>query len=459
MLRLPALAIFAAAGCALVARPPSRAPLENEGELYLSARSLGPFAAGVSFEIAGAAAVRGDGQLVPLESGATALAAEAPERLVATGALPAGLYQGFSLVLRGAALAGRPLPPLTAPLAVNAPFNVSPKRATVLSLSFRFATPQIAGQPFAAEVSAAAPARTLLQLSGYCTSAAGNDLNVFDGAALRLTAAIPTGSSPWGIALDPMANRAFVALSGEDQIAVVDLANATELFRIRLGAGDSPRELLLSPDRRLLIVANAGSNTVSFVDPSAMVEISRLQVGDEPSFLLLDRKLPRVYVFNTRGNSVSVVDLGSRSVVMQIPLGVRPLRGQLDAKGSRLYVASASSADLSSFSLPSFSPQQPVHIGLGTTAIKVDSNTDLLYVANGDGRVSIFDPFSLVPIDFFELPSAASWMSIDSSQDALFALLPARHAVTAIQLTTKAPLGQLEVGPEPRQLALFRERN
>ena len=428
MLRLSALAI-ALAGCALAARPPSRAPLENEGELYLSSRSAGPFAAGVSFRIDSVAAVRGDGELVPLEA----------------GVLPAGTYQGLSLLIRGA------------PLVVNAPFTILPKRATVLSLSFRFVTPQIAGQPFSAEVSATEPARTLLQLSGYCTTA--TSLNVFDDAALRLTSAIPTGSSPWGVALDLVSNRAYVALSGEDQIAVIDLANVTELFRIRLGAGDSPRELLLSPDRRLLIVANAGSNTVSFVDPAAMVETSRLQVGDEPSFLLLDRKSPRVYVFNSRGNSVSVVDLGSRSVVTQVPLGARPLRGQIDAKGSRLYVASASSADLSIFSLPSFSPQQPVHIGLGTTAIKVDSNTDLLYVANGDGRVSIFDPFSLVPIDFFDLPSAASWMSIDGAQDALFALMPAMHTVTAIQLTTKAPLGQLEVGPEPRRLALFRERN
>jgi hypothetical protein len=37
--------------------------------------------------------------------------------------------------------------------------------------------------------------------------------------------------------------------------------------------------------------------------------------------------------------------------------------------------------------------------------------------------------------------------------------MPQTRSVVAVQLTTKAVLGRFDVGPDPRVLALFRERN
>ena len=41
-----------------------------------------------------------------------------------------------------------------------------------------------------------------------------------------------------------------------------------EIARVRLRPGDEPRELALAPDGRVLLVANGGSSSVSFVDPN-----------------------------------------------------------------------------------------------------------------------------------------------------------------------------------------------
>jgi YVTN family beta-propeller protein len=446
---------LAAAGCALISQAPSRPPLTSEGELILEAR---PNLAGVDFEIASAAAVRSSGELVPLEAAGAVRASEG-ERGVAFGRLEPGSYDGVVLIVRSARVKGGDLIVSAEPLHVDASFSIAARRATVLSLKMHFPKPPRPGEPFAPAIEAIAPPRTLLQLAGYCTSSASHDVAVFDEVALRVSAAIPTGSAPWGIALDTVTNRAYVALSGEDQIAILDLASATELARIHLSAGDAPRELLLSADRRTLLSANSGSNTVSFIDPAAMIETGRVTVGDQPTSLLLDRKSARAYVFNTRGSSFSVVDPASRSVVATVPTDSAPLRGQIDKAGSRLYVASAFSSELAVFSLPSLAPMKRVYVGIGTTALKVDADTDLLYVANAAGRISIFDPFSLIPIDFIDLPGGASWLSIDAVQNVLYALLPDQRSITAIHLTTKAALGQLEAGASPRVLALYRERN
>jgi len=69
------------------------------------------------------------------------------------------------------------------------------------------------------------------------------------------------------MALDQRTKRAYVALSGEDEVDVIDVANGEVVDRIKLSGGDRPRELALTPDGRTLLVVNTGSNTVSIIDP------------------------------------------------------------------------------------------------------------------------------------------------------------------------------------------------
>jgi len=416
--------------CATLAHSgPSRAPLENEGELHVYAAVARKAAAA---EIESLAAIRESGEEAPLEILSPEVSAG---RRVGFGRLEPGRYAGLSLRTRKGA-----------PQRIEALFSVAPRKATVLALHIEKGL-----------FTAAVPPRPLLPLASFCSNEDGNDLTLFDKHAREAAAVLPTGRGPWGIAIDPVQDRAYVALSEDDQIAVVDVASAEELSRVRLNAGDSPREVALAG--RFLVTANSGSNTVSVVDRAAMIEVARVPVGEQPISLLPDRRGGRIYVFNARSNSISAVDLGSRSVVSTAATDSTPLRGQIDAKGALLYVASPLSAYLTVYSLPDLSVARRVYVGLGTTALKVDPDTDLLYVANGDRRLAIFDPFSLLPIDYLDLPGAVSWMSIDAAENVLFALLPESGSVAAIQLTTKETLALFDVGEQPRVLALMGERN
>jgi YVTN family beta-propeller protein len=462
-LYLPAMSLVLA-GCALVSQVPPRQPLQNEGEIYVELQPLGADAARIVFEIQAVAALHRDGDSAPLAIALETVSADSAnrQRLLATGKLEPGPYEGLTILIRRATVAttdGRADMLVSAePLRVLAPFTITARRAVVLDVQFRFPAAQKV-YAFTPSVSAAVPAKTLVQLSGYCSNAGSHDVTVYDKIGLQVTAVLPTGRTPWGLALDPVQNRVYVALAADDQVAIVDIASGAELSRIRLNAGDSPRELLLTSDRRLLLSANAGSNTVSFIDPVSMIETGRVRVSEEPVSLLLDRNAQRAYVFHARSNSISVVDLATRTVAATVPTDNRPLRGQIDRAGARLYVATPLSAYLTVLSLPDLGVAKRVYVGIGTTALKVDPDTDLLYVANGDGRISIFDPFSLIPVDSIDLPGGATWLSIEAAQNALFALLPERRAIAVVQLTTKAVLGQLDTGLEPRVVALIGERN
>ncbi len=459
------IAASLAASCVAGPRPFVSGPLDAEGELYLQAQSLQPEGAGLSFQIASIAAVRPDGVETPLQILRGSLSQDElkDHPLIAWGRLEPGAYTGFRIKVATATLAGpggvSNLRVAAEPAHTETPFAVERGRAVVLQLDLDYPRSIEGESGFEPVFTASVPRKPLAQISGWCSSGALHEVTVFDKREHAVAAVLPTGRSPWGIAYYSVQNRLYVSLEGDDEVQVFDASVLEEVGRIRLQPADGPRELALTLDRRLLLVANGRSNTVSFVDPASMLEISRVQVGQAPTSILLDRSGARAYVFNARSTFISIVDVANRAVAGTIATEYGPLRGQFNRAGNKLYFVSSSSAYLTAVALPTFAPAGRVYVGLGTSAIKVDASTDLLYVAQaGARRLAVFEPFSLLPIDHIDVPGDVSYMAIDDAENALFALVPEQRTIAVVGLAGKRRLGAIGVGFEPRLFALAGER-
>lgn len=313
------------------------------------------------------------------------------------------------------------------------------------------------GGAFRASVLAAA--NTVVQLSGYCPSTSGATLAVFDRRSKQVTAMVPTGREPVGIAVDALAQRAYVALAGEDQVQVIDLATGADLQRIQLRGGDEPREVALTPDGKLAVTVNPRSSTATFIDTASGTVLDRVPTGQEPSSLVMGRGGRRAYVLNRRSNDVTVVDVGNRAVVATAATEPEPLRAALNRAESRLYVVHRGSAYMRVFSLPDLATVNRIYVGLGASAVRVDTRTDRVYVASaGEARIQIFDPASLLPVDAIQLPAPASYLTIDDLENALLAVLPSLQAVAFVDLTSRRLLSLADVGPDPYLVAVVGER-
>ena len=455
-------------GCfAHAPRPEPLGALQDEGELTVYLEPLPLEAQRVSFTLASLGAVNATGLEVPLTLVQRELSYEPSggQRVLARGRLPPGNYGSLVARFEKATLARSEgpasllVPSAGTPMEVG--FKVRAGRAELVMVTLRRARAPDDEVAFAPLVSATLrePAHTLTQLDGYVSSPLLANLTVFDKHRHEVVATIASGREPQGLALDVRARRLFVALAGQDQVQVIDLANGDEVRRVSLHPGDRPRALALSLDGATLLVANAGTSTVAFVDPVAGAVLARVPVGNEPESVQLDRAGRRAVVFNRGSSSLTVLDIASRSVVATVETDTEPLRGQFNRAGSRLYVIHAGSQYLAVFSFPELVLQSRVYVGPEATALKVDPKTDLVYVANeGESRVQVFDAFSLVPLDWLELPDTASYLAIDDAENALVAIVPSRQAVVFIDLTSKAVLGTVEVGDEARELVLERER-
>ncbi len=439
--------------------------LGDEAEVFVYLRPLPPEAERLSIEVAGIAVVAVDGTEIPLHLRLSTVKRSqlAGERLFAVGRLPPGRYEGFAIRFASAAIAAEDGPaallvskePSTAVLSWSAARGT----ATVVALSLGY--PPTVERTFGFEPSLAAliPARPVPDTAALCSNAGMASLTIADRRTRNVAAVLPTGGSPRGLAIDAAGRRIYVAASDEDAVQVFDLASGSPLGRVRLSPGDRPWDLALAPDGRTLVVANAGSSTASFVDVANLAELRRVPTGETPSSVLLDRGGRRAYVLDRRANAVTVLDVANRAVITTVPTDPEPLHAALDAAGRRLYVVHAGSPYMTVLALPDLAPSARVFVGLGASTVLVDSRTDLVYVGRSDERrLQVFDPFSLAPVSFVDVPAPVGVMAIDDAENTLWALLPEARAVAVVDLTTRETLAVIDVGDAPAALALTRAR-
>jgi YVTN family beta-propeller protein len=459
------LALFGAAGCgALTPRAAGRPPLENDGEVFLYLQPASDAASRLQVLLASMSAIRSDGTAVPLELLVKELpgAGAGRQRLLARGELPPGTYRGLEVNVTRASVTTPEGPAqllVQGPATVAAPFQVRAQRGTILTLALDAEGSIQAQHAFSPRFAVSVPTRSMPQLYAVTSNTGGNDLTLFDKRRREVFAAVPTGREPEGVALSPDLSRMYVAISGEGQVAVFDLSTTEPLPAIRLTAGDRPRELAVSPDGRVLLVLNEGSSSLAFIDVSSGTELGRVPTGNVPVSLLVDRSFRRAYVLNQGSSTITVVDVPTRAVAATIGTDPVPVRAQLNRAGNRLYVVHEASPQMLVLSLPDMSLISRITIGMGAATLKVDSRSDLIYLAKrGDPRIYVYDPFSLIPVDFFDLPAGATWLAIDDAENTLLALMPSRRSVVVVDLPSRRPVGIAEVGEEPYMVTVAGER-
>jgi YVTN family beta-propeller protein len=452
------------AGCMQV-RQAAKRPLGADGELFLYCEPLPQDSGRLQFTIESVSAVREDGLDVPLnpEFEDFVFGEVQRQRLFAQAILPPGRYKGIAIKLKSAALTGedgkgRLLVP-ERPFENKAEFMIKGGKATVVTMELNYRDAMADGITLRPSFATRIPPVPLLGLTGYLTNRAANTITVFDRRSARIGKMIETGRGPSGIALDQVRMLAYVAMTGEDIIGVIDVRENDFIDRIRLTPGDAPHFLAITPDGKLAVAANTRSNTASIVDLQSRFEIARLPVGNGPEYVLMDRNGRRAYVFNRLANSISVIDIGTRAVTGTLPTESGPLYGQLSSKGDRLFVFHDMSPNILAIPLDGQGSARRIYAGMGVSSMKVNPSNDRIYVGNRlGGIIDIYDPFTLTSGDFLNADGGVGYMTIDGEENNLLVIHPRTRLLRLINLISKKERGVLDTGAEPYSVVIFGER-
>lgn len=160
----------------------------------------------------------------------------------------------------------------------------------------------------------------------------------------RPTADTPTGPAGQGtlVRVDPVRH-----IANHGSLSVIDLAEGGKVTS--LSAGLHPSALSVSPDGKLLALANAGSDTVSIIDTKSdkivrtvsTKENPAIPFGASPSALAFDADGERLYVCNGAMNCVAVIEFEGDKLELEglLPVGWYPGAIVFDAARKSLYVA------------------------------------------------------------------------------------------------------------------------
>ncbi|MFI7166554.1 YncE family protein [Rhodococcus erythropolis] len=155
-----------------------------------------------------------------------------------------------------------------------------------------------------------------------CAGAAAFAVTAFVAAAGpasadTVTATVPVGVSPGGVAISPDGGRAYVTNLGSDSVSVIDTGTNTVAATVPVGG--SPVGVAITPDGGHAYVTNLGSNSVSVIETATNTVAATVPVGGSPAGVAISPDGGRAYVTNLGSNSVSVIEIEQSATLTGLP--------------------------------------------------------------------------------------------------------------------------------------------
>src|SRR3989338_3703956 len=90
-------------------------------------------------------------------------------------------------------------------------------------------------------------------------------VSVINTADNTVTATVPVGSGPFGVAAHPAVSFVYITNFGDDTVSVIDTSN-NAVTSVELPVGFGPFGVAVHPAGTFVYVANALNNSVSIID-------------------------------------------------------------------------------------------------------------------------------------------------------------------------------------------------
>lgn len=166
------------------------------------------------------------------------------------------------------------------------------------------------------------------QVKTFAVGLAPHNLQVSaDGRWLKSIAQLMVGQAPVQVGFAADGRQAYVSLSGENALGIID--TATRQLTGKVAVGRTPVQMYATPDGAQVYVANQGSaaqpdERVSVVDPHSRQVLVTLVTGKGAHGVAISSDGAYVFVSNMLADSVSVIDTAARQVIATYPVGAGP---------------------------------------------------------------------------------------------------------------------------------------
>lgn len=220
-------------------------------------------------------------------------------------------------------------------------------------------------------------------------NAGDNTASVIDLNSGSVVATLAVGTNPQGVAVLPRAGRAVVTNEDSGTATVLDLSTLTASTTVTVGT--QPIGVAINPATGQAVVANNGGNSLSFFDVSNPGTPSSLNVDQGPLAIAVDPTRGIAAVTHRVQNNVVIVNLSTQSIRdrltgFQLPTGVT-----FDPDSDRFLVVSSLANNLVILN-PDTLESSAVRVGINPTSLDYNFQTGTLVTVNTASQtVSVMD--------------------------------------------------------------------
>jgi YVTN family beta-propeller protein len=202
------------------------------------------------------------------------------------------------------------------------------------------------------------------------------------------------------------ANPIFVLNSLDANVSVIDPVTWQETRRI--STGKEPHHIYLTPDEKSVIVANAGGDSLTFIDPRT-AEVQRVVRGTIDPYQL--RFSPDMKWFVTVANRLNHIDIyrwdgKELTLAKRIPSSKTPSHIWIDTKSTTAFATMQDSDELVAVDLATQTLKWRTKTGKMPADVFGTPNDKYLLVGlTGDNHVQVFDVSGATPKLFKTIPT------------------------------------------------------
>ena len=252
----------------------------------------------------------------------------------------------------------------------------------------------------------------------YVPNVNSDNVTVLSGCKVVATVGLPSGSGPWAAAFDPVNDYIYVTDVEGNSVSVISGKSLVTTFSDP--SFDEPNAIAFEPDVFSMVVANSGTDTISYLDIDTFGVSQVVTVGDNPDGL--QWVAGDLFVASYGSASLSIVNEGA--VRGTVPVGTQPEGIAFDWATQTLDVVNYGSDNVTAFCLSCIGGFTGTSIPVGShpTGIVWDQSKLEVYVADqGSSYISVIKGYSVVRTIEGTSGTGLTGLAYDDATDMVYA--------------------------------------
>ncbi|MDT7556363.1 MAG: hypothetical protein QOI68_833 [Pseudonocardiales bacterium] len=225
-----------------------------------------------------------------------------------------------------------------------------------------------------------------------------------------------------------------------------------------IAIGATPQFAAVSPNGRLVYVANGTAKVVTVVDTSINRVIATIPVpAGPPQFLTFSPDGRRVYIsIFDQARTIAVVgvlDTTSNQIVATVPVRTRPFRGAVTLDGRQLYVPNHDSGTVSVIDTSSFAVIKEIKVPANPHWIEFSKDGARAYTANHESNlISVLDVKTGAVTAQIPVGTSPHALSVHPTRPLVANVNYDSNNVTMIDTNTNKVTATIPVGKNPQSI-------